>query len=191
MRTNRANMFTILFVLCQIIFFPIVLIWILLVLPNSQWHGFGVDSEGNVYIAKQAEIQCYYENNLISTFCIQGYKAFSITIQPDNTLLAVLPDQSHTYDLRGKLLSVSEESDTILYNKLLYRTSVQSSNGSEYSCSRILGYTRISNHNGVILYQTPISEYVMLILGTISFLLMMITIFAMLILHSPKSSKIN
>ena len=47
------------YVLSLYVLFPLLLYSILVTMPNSVWHGFGVDSSQRVYIGKKDQIDCY------------------------------------------------------------------------------------------------------------------------------------
>ena len=72
------------------------------------WYGFGVDSEGNIYIGQKSEICVYEESVCIRTIDIPQYRSYYFTIDHDEILLAS-PSHVYTFDLNGQMLS--KESD--------------------------------------------------------------------------------
>ena len=175
-------------ILSQSILMPAFLLCMILVLPNFDLHGFGVDSHGKVYIGKREEVQCYHNSELLYSIPIQPYKAYSMTIQSDNTLLITAPEAFDIYDLQGNRLPSPEEYDSSLYNTLLYRQKLQTPDGSEYRCVNILGFRKIFNSNDEIVYQTPVTDYLLLILTWFVFILTFVSIFIMVMMYLVEPS---
>ena len=175
-------------ILSQSILMPAFLLCMILVLPNFDWHGFGVDSHGKVYIGKREEVHCYHNSELLYSIPIQPYKAYSMTIQSDNTLLITAPEAFDIYDLQGNRLPSPEEYDSSLYNTNLYRTKVWTPDGAEYRCVNILGFRKIFNSNDEIVYQTPVTDYLLLILTWFVFILTFVSIFIMVMMYLVEPS---
>ena len=175
-------------ILSQSILMPAFLLCMILVLPNFDWHGFAVDSHGKVYIGKREEVHCYHNSELLYSIPIQPYKAYSMTIQSDNTLLITAPEAFDIYDLQGNRLPSPEEYDSSLYNTNLYRTKVRTPDGAEYRCVNILGFRKIFNSNDEIVYQTPVTDYLLLILTWFVFILTFVSIFIMVMMYLVEPS---
>lgn len=136
---------------------------------SPQFHGFGVDSEGRLYVGLGRSIAVYENGDKIyeirRNYTRRGYV---FTVQPDDTLIICSGNSVCTVDLKGnEIIEPWEEdawtADRIKTGKYYFR----SSDGRNYTARRPLGRLTIYQEDAVI-YQMPLVEYILVVLLIVS-----------------------
>lgn len=174
-----------LFLFTCIFLFPFLLYSIIVVMPNSTWHGFGVDSSERIYVGKYDEIICYKDGEILSSFSIPKYKNYYFTVQDDDTICVCNTTDIDIYNLSGDLIDTHEE-NTSMYTTLQWKKSTQTPNGDTYRVKNILGFRTILKNEQKIVYQTPIHEFVLFLLTIISVIAVIGLSILMCILYIPR-----
>ncbi len=135
---------------------------------STGFHGFGVDSEENIYVGKDQRIEVYCDQQLLYSFPFNA-RAYILAIQDDHVLLAT-PEQATYMDFKGNQLKSVEDNGT------LYRSMPQHSNQFVSSCGKhyllktglIKKNTILCEEDGTVLYTTSLPEQIMQFVFTIS-----------------------
>lgn len=76
------------FLRCMAAILPIIFWPVASGLVCIAWHGFGVDSNGYVYVGTESAIQVFDKKACIKTINIPQYRSYSFTVRNDQILLA-------------------------------------------------------------------------------------------------------
>lgn len=165
---KKINPAIIFFLLC--ISGPLLIYSIISIFPNTEWHGFGVDSSGRVYIGKQSEILVYSDRECVQEIKIPKYKAYYFTVRDNDTILIASALEVDTYDLTGNLLDTIPDPGLDKYYELKGVLTIQHPSGDAYKVRNVFGFRTITKNSETIVYQTPIGDVLLTVLAILSFI---------------------
>ena len=170
---------------------PFFLYSIICIFPMMQWHGFGVDTRGQVYTGQVGKIQVYANRELVNEIPIPKYKTYYFTVQENDTILIADASDVDVYDLSGILLDTYSDPGPDKYNELQWMRTVHNSSGDIYKQKWFFGIRTITKNNETIVYRTPTSNYLLYILSIISFITILITAIVMYVYINTSFQKSN
>ena len=127
-------------------------------LVSIDWNGFGVDSEGNIYIGQKSKICVYEESVCIRTIDIPQYRSYYFTIDHDEILMAS-PTHVYTFDLNGQMLSKESDPSGSAYSDLQWTRNVQTATGAQYRRTHRFFRDAVITEDGTVVYQMPTGDY--------------------------------
>lgn len=130
----------------------------------GEGHGFGVDSNGYVYIGKSDQVEVFEEGRMIRAIQLPPHRAYYFTVQADDTILFSNSDYYYVLDLNGDVLSKKPEFEFQIFNRLKTQREVVTESGMRYLYQNIFGCEIIKNNDGEIIYQTPLKNYLPLLM---------------------------
>ena len=150
----------------QLILFVIV-VWLFssFLYMNGDWHGFGVDSSGSVYIGtdnyvgKEAVINVYRNGEYVRSVPVPPNRTYSFTVQDDDTILVSISGNVYVLDLSGAVISHQADSRNSLLIDLERNKEVINANGEHFFYRSILGYRTILSEDGDVLWRMPLGDY--------------------------------
>ena len=175
-----------LFLFASIVIFPFLLYSMIVIMPNSAWHGFGVDASQRVYVGKYDKILCYENCEIVSSFSIPKYKTYYFTVHEDDTILVCNSTDIDLYSLTGDLIGTYEKNGSSKYHELQWKKVVEAPNGDIYSVKNTLGFRTILKNGEEVVYRTPIHEYFLFLLTIVSLFLVIGLAILMCVLYVPK-----
>ena len=165
---KKINPAIIFFLLC--ISGPLLIYSIISIFPNTEWHGFGVDSSGQVYVGKHGEILVYSDRECVQEIKIPKYKAYYFTVRDNDTILIAYTSNVDIYDLEGNLLDTVSDSGLDKYHELQGMRTIQHLSGDVYKVRNVFGVRTITKNSATIVYQTPIGDVLLTVLAILSFI---------------------
>lgn len=143
-----------LIVLCPIL----IVLWLHLCI-SDRWYGFGIDSNGKLYVGEEKQIAIYSNGQLEKLIPIPQNRSYFFTVQGDDTILLATATYAFVLDLNGNLLNSEPDPNGSLYFDLQSIQEVKASNGNRYYHRKLLGRRIIERNDGEIIYKTPLSDY--------------------------------
>lgn len=161
----KKTIFLFLCVLIQLLgcFYPIIFILRATDIVSIEWYGFGVDSEGYIYIGRPSEICVYKEGLCIRTIDIPQYRSYYFTINDSNILLAS-SSRVYIFDLNGMMLSKELDPSGSAYSDLQWMREVRTPTGTLYRRTHRFFRDAIEKEDGTVVYQMPMGDYLAKIL---------------------------
>ena len=136
-------------------------------------YGFGLDSSGVLYLGMNDQIVKYQGQEKISSIPIL-FRAYAFEIRLDDTILCSDAKDSYVMNLEGRILQVIEKTGSKEYNRILSEKKAFIANdGQEYGMSTPFGRRVIKTRDGVIIWKTPIKDYLIHLIGFISLSILM------------------
>ena len=169
------------YIVCLCILLPLLLYSLIVIAPNNQWHGFGVDSNGYVYIGKKDKIVQYHDNNQIGCIPIPSYRTYSFTLQHNDTILIADSSKVNIFDLSGNHLYSYQDPGPSKYSELQWLRKINTVSGDTYRLRSILGFHTITKNGDVIVYHTSMNDYALSLLAILSFVIILGTTAVMLV----------
>lgn len=128
--------------------------------------GFGMDSTGILYVGKDSSIEKVKDGKVIETIDPPPARNYAFTIKKDDTILLSTASTVYTLDLSGNIISEAEDEGTWTFNKLqITRKFFASSDGEIYVVKHPFGRTTIRSSEGETIYQMPILDYIVKLIG--------------------------
>jgi len=143
------------------------------------YHGYGVDSSGNLYVGLEREIAVYDGDSKISSIqtAASTARAYYFTVQHDDTILLSTASNVYVLDLNGNILSKTEDTNTVVYDRLQWSgKNFTATDGTQYVRCASLGRMRIETSDGNVIYQMPMFDFVVKIITCLWLLSMAIFI---------------
>ena len=178
----------ILYLIAALIFFPYLIYSIIVVFPNNQWHGFGVDSSQIVYIGKPDRIDRFENCVACDPIPLPHYRTYYFTVQENDTILVSNATRIDLYSLSGTQIDTFPDKNSSTYNELQWTKKFQAPDGDTYRVKSLLGFRIILRNNKEIVYQTPMGEYMLYILGIFSILIIALSVVFMLTSLYPENN---
>jgi len=138
----------------------ICLLFMLANIVYLDWHGFGADHLGQVYIGKPGRIEVYNHNSLVSIIPIQPYRTYAFTTRDGESFQLSTASTIYTLDIYGNELESEDDKGCDTYEALRENKQVILPNGQKVIKEAPFLHTRIVNENGDILYQMPLLDYI-------------------------------
>lgn len=151
---QKKDLYILLAVTLGIILFFIVAFYVFLGAPQTEWYGFGVDSDGQVYIGRPTQIEVYQDGEYVSSIEIPKNRIYYFTVQEDDTILLSTSLNAYILDLSGRELSCKPDDMCSVFNKLQWQKEVKTRSGEIFRYQDSLGCKTIENENGEIIFQS-------------------------------------
>ena len=164
-KINPAFLFIL---LCALV--PFTIYSFICVFPDMEWHGYGVNSSGQVYVGKHGEILVYLDRECVQEIKIPKYKAYYLTVEDNDTILIASTLEVNTYDLTGNLLDTIPDPGLDKYYELEGVLTIQHPSGDAYKVRNVFGFRTITKNSETIVYQTPIGGVLLTVLAILSFI---------------------
>jgi hypothetical protein len=151
-------------------------------------NGFGVDSQGRMYIGRLHQIDIYVDGEKQDTIQIPKYRVWTFSVQEDDTILLSDAKVAYTMDLSGNIISEADDSSARTYAGLWPRTKITGNDGKLY---RVFGLWRtqiVCVENNEVVYQIPFVDIFSRVVFT-SGVPILIVSFVMNILKKKKEKK--
>ena len=146
--------------------FPIVMLLMLSGVVSVQWHGFGVDSGGSVYVGTGREIRVYAEGVPVRSVDIPDFQSYYFTVQNDTIVLAT-PGRRYVTDLDGNILDAQDDGSGAAYAELQKLRSVRGQDGAAYRAKTLLRHT-VVKEDGTAVYQMALADFAARLLWLLS-----------------------
>ena len=139
-------------------FLPICLL--LMFTGNAEiiWHGFGVDSLGQIYVGTANTIDVFLDGIQIRSIPLPAFRSYYFTVDNDELLIAATRD-IYTLDLYGVELTHTLDPSARTYSLLQHKRTAQSSNGTIYRAHNLLLRCTISKEDGAVVYKMPMFDF--------------------------------
>lgn len=176
--------------ICKIIRVTAILLTILCCIPwllttleviDTGYHGFGVDSQGKVYLGKHSCIRIYQNEALLDTIQLPDYRYYWMTIENDHIVIAG-DSNVKKYTLQWELVSKESVYSTDTYHTMRDNHASVAVNNTNYTIQRRWFQQTIVDENGVIHYATPKQE----VIGSIGCSIFGISLWCLIIMHFAK-----
>lgn len=143
---------------------------------NISYTGFGVDSNGRVYVGRGHRIEVWDANQLLYTVQNHTSRGYVFSIQ-DDTILLSTGSTVYSMDLHGKELSRSKDINARVSHQLEKdKFAPVVVNDDQYTISYVLGFLQIYQ-NEEIIYCMPILDYAIKVLSAVNNPLLIFDIF--------------
>ena len=143
---------------------------------THQYSGFGIDTNGILYVGTDSGIKKYHNSEVIGEIYQQTSRGYSFTVQSDDTILLSTGYEFITMNSNGTVLIRTDvdgntrlESEIRKSNRVFYNV-----NGSAYSVKHPLLRTTVYDESGKIVFQMPLLDYcfrILMIVFAIGFLI--------------------
>lgn len=129
-------------------------------IANPFISSFAVDSEERLYIGLQGRIEVYDGNSKISTINPKTSRSYVFTILEDDTILLSTSTTVYSMELNGNILDSWEDHGAQTYNDIQY-SNLQyiSRTGDRYTLDGILGWSRITKNDTVVMYSISVISF--------------------------------
>lgn len=166
------------FVLYSFFTFFICTILVVTGLVQISFFGFGVDSSGKLYIGRDHRIEVYENGKIIHVIRKGTSRAYSFTIQEDDTILLASGSDVFVMDLNGTVFLDKRKDDTGEIGRKLDKVKYEfvSVDGNFYSVERPFGFFTIYQGD-IALFRMPVFDYVVMILLRLSSICFIVSIF--------------
>lgn len=157
--------------------------WLLTTLEviDTGYHGFGVDSQGKVYLGKHSCIRIYQNEALLDTIQLPDYRYYWMTIENDHIVIAG-DSNVEKYTLQWELVSKESVYSTDTYHTMRDNHASVAVNNTNYTIQRRWFQQTIVDENGVIHYATPKQE----VIGSIGCSIFGISLWCLIIMRFAK-----
>ena len=119
------------------------------------------------------QIVKYQDQEKISSIPIL-FRAYAFEMRLDDKILCSDAKDSYVMNLEGQILQVIEKTGSKEYNRILSEKKTFIANdGQGYVMSTPFGRRVIKTRDGVIIWKTPIKDYLILLIGFISLSILM------------------
>ena len=137
---------------------------ILLGTVNLSINGFGVDSQGYLYVAEGTEI-CVYQNDVHVRTISLGSDTYAFAMGSDDVLLVAYPSAVDRMDKSGKVFESWEDPSSVTYQQIKNSSKTMvTSDGDEYRKVSELGWTRIVKNGTEVVYKISVLSFVVKLL---------------------------
>lgn len=126
---------------------------------RSDWYGFGVDSEGRVYIGKKTTIVALEMGQPAYEIEVPPHRAYYFTVLPDDTVQVATNSYVFLLDANGTVLSEEKEIESVTLRRLQWLTETENADGQKYTCRSVLGRRSIGRSDGKVVYEEPLGKY--------------------------------
>ena len=145
----------------------IVLVFLFAWLGSMNFCGFGVDSEGKLYVGRKAVIEVYLEGEQVAILSTPFQKTgWNMGVSPDNHILATGSGIVFTMQLDGTVIGEEEDINSMIGNSLKKQRLIEGNDGKQYRLRHKWIWPTITQ-NGKVIYAAPIVD----VLGRIAFML--------------------
>ncbi|MBQ3888451.1 MAG: hypothetical protein II738_01765 [Clostridia bacterium] len=129
-------------------------------------YGFGVDSQGIVYLGANGIIVKFYQNEEIGSLDPQTTRGYRFTVLDDDTVL--LSDWEIVYhlDSNGSILNKKPDQGGEVFRGLENHGTFQSAQGTKYTFSKKFGIVSVTNETGAVVYETNNQDKILLFLDS-------------------------
>lgn len=143
-------------ILFTILLFPVVLLMVTGKITLFDLHGFGVDTEEQVYLGTaNGKILVWKDQQQIGTLKAPTSRSYQITVKDDEILCAI-GSADYRMDLDGNILERSDDPTSSLYASLQFQRSCTTADGTTYRLRHFWGRTSVVRDpadSAVIVYQ--------------------------------------
>lgn len=150
-------------------FLPICLMLMLTGNAEIIWHGFGVDSQGQIYIGTSKSIDVFEQGMKVDSIPIPVFRSYYFTVDNDVLLIAATRDV-YTLDLQGAELTHTFDPSAHIYASLKHKRVAQSRDGATYRAHNVLLRSTVSKKNGTLVYMMPLYDFIIKVLLYLSML---------------------
>ena len=126
---------------------------------RSDWYGFGVDSEGRVYIGRKTTIVVLDKGQTACEIEVPPHRAYYFTVLPDDTVQVATNSYVFLLDASGNVLSEEKEIESVTLRRLQRLTEMETADGQKYTCRSVLGRRCIERSDGEVVYEEPLGKY--------------------------------
>lgn len=136
-------------------------------------HGFGVDSNGRLYVGMESSINVYEDGILVKKISTEQYRAYNITITKGDVLVIADAGELLLCDENGVVKYSKGDPGCDEYERLEKETLFHAADGHTYELGSPLGRTEIVRDDGTVVYQMTLFDYgvkLFLIVWVISYL---------------------
>lgn len=133
----------------------------------TDYNGFSVDREENLYVGKPSQIEVYSsDGSFLRSFSSQTSRGYHFTIKDGETVLVDTGAQLHILDLQGNVLSVIDGD----YSGVNFSKKFISQNGNQYQVNRILrtSVVLIDGDQKKTVFEMPLLDYMIKLLESFS-----------------------
>lgn len=144
--------------------------------------GFGLDSNQNLYVAKEGKIIVYNNDDVdVNTKDIDVFDGdYNFTVLHNDTLLLAYSNIVYTMDVSGNIISQKEDEHQNTYNQLKdSKNEYIDIYGNKYLYVNNWGYysiERLDKDKHETIYKMPVSDYISLIINIVYFVSFVIMI---------------
>lgn len=138
--------------------------------------GFGVDSQGRMYIGRGSKIEVRDTEHLLYTIQNHTSRGYAFSVK-DDTIILSTGSTVVTMDLYGEDIGRQEDINSSMIRKLKqekYNSIII--NNAQYTVSNVLGFLQISK-NGEPVYIMPVQDYLVKVLLLVGRPIFLITTF--------------
>ena len=160
-----------LFIVVRTVFLTMICYLIFL---SSNWHGFGVDSSGRLYLGNKEYISILENSQEIQKIPLPLYRTYYFTVQADDTIIVATESCVYIIDSCGNVLSSRYEEGDTTYSQLQHQKLVLGADGEQYLLQKYLGRKIIKDKSGTVIYKEPLNEYVGNLVFSLPFLLIVL-----------------
>ena len=127
-------------------------------------NGFGVDTQGELYVAEGKEI-CIYQNGVqVRTIRLRS-DTYAFTMESDDVLIVAYPSAVDRMDKTGNVLESWKDSSSVTYQQIQNNSkTVVTFGGDEYRKVSELGWTRIVKNGTEVVYKISVLSFVVKLL---------------------------
>ncbi len=117
-----------------------------------EWHGFGVDSTGAVYVGKTEEIAIYVEGQHVDAIDVPRFRSYRMTVENDTIVIAT-SQYVYLYDVEGTELSCTKDQGGSIHSGMKDNmTCYRAVDGTQYVATTALRH-QIIRDDGAIVYE--------------------------------------
>ena len=138
-----------------------------------EWHGFGVDSGGQVYTGQPGKLLVHADRELVNEITIPKYRTYFFTILDNDTILIADASDIDIYDLSGNLLESYPDPGPDKYNELQRTRTLQHSSGDVYKARNFFAVHIITKNGETVVYRTPVIDILLYLLAMLSFVVIL------------------
>ena len=124
---------------------------------DTGYHGFGVDSQGQLYLGKRSCIRVYLDGALVDTIKLPDYRYYWMTVEKDHIVIAG-DSVIETYTLQWELVSEESDYSADAYDAMREKHTSVTVSGTKYTIQSQGFEQTIVDDNGMIHYRTPRDE---------------------------------
>lgn len=136
-------------------YFAIILVFVFNFWGSSSLAGFGVDSNGLLYVGRKAQVEVYHNGELVGFVPVPVQKeGWSMGVSTDNQIILCAGAEKYLIKTDGTILSKSEDQNSKTANALARKQLVQGNNGEIYRL-RHRWICPTIDCDGTVIYRAP------------------------------------
>ena len=137
---------------------------ILLGTVNLSINGFGIDTQGYLYVAEGKKI-CIYQNDIQVRKISLRSDTYAFAMENDDVLLVAYPSIVYRMDKTGYVIEEWEETAAQTHHQIQNNSkTIVTSNGDEYRKVSEMGWTRIVKNGTEVVYKISVLSFVVKLL---------------------------